>query len=204
MDIQLGIAGKDFVVLLADKQIINSIMTIKHNQDKIYELSKHVAMSVSGEAGDVDTYAEYIVGNAKLYAFRNDHELPIDSCAKFTRRQLAEALRSRSPYQVNILMGGYNPQLEKASLYRIDYLAAISNVPFAAHGYGAFFCYSLFDRLYKEDLTENDAVQILAACISELDKRFVARHSSYTLKVINKAGLRIIDNEEFLKHVKQF
>lgn len=34
----------------------------------------------------------------------------------------------------------------RPSLYWIDYLGTIAEVPFAAHGYGSYFVLSLFDR----------------------------------------------------------
>ncbi|OMJ13638.1 Proteasome subunit beta type-2, partial [Smittium culicis] len=74
---------------------MNSILTIKHDADKIYELSDNVIMSVSGEAGDTEQFSEYIVGNTKLYGIRNGHELTVNSTAKFTRNELASCLRSR-------------------------------------------------------------------------------------------------------------
>ncbi|OMJ13314.1 Proteasome subunit beta type-2, partial [Smittium culicis] len=127
---------------------MNSILTIKHDADKIYELSDNVIMSVSGEAGDTEQFSEYIVGNTKLYGIRNGHELTVNSTAKFTRNELASCLRSRKPYSVNLLIAGYDYVKEKPALYRIDHLASISSVNFAAHGYGAFFSYSIFDKMY--------------------------------------------------------
>ncbi|PVU85069.1 hypothetical protein BB559_005535 [Furculomyces boomerangus] len=199
MDIQLGLAGKDFVILLADNQITNSILTIKHDEDKIYKLSEHVVMSVSGEPGDSSNFSEYILGNTVLYNIRNQHELSVDSCAKFTRKELANALRSRSPYQVNYLIGGYNTISQKPALYRIDYLASIAKVEFAAHGYASYFCYSIFDRMKKPDLTQDEALDILAACVNELTRRLVINHSSYTLKLVDSNGVRVINGEELLK-----
>ncbi|OLY77599.1 Ribonuclease H2 subunit A [Smittium mucronatum] len=193
MDIQLGIVGKDFSILITDDQVVNSILTIKHDADKIYELSEKVIMSVSGEAGDTDQFCEYIVGNSKLYGIRNGIDLTPDATAKFTRGELASALRSRNPYQVNLLISGFDIVKNQPSLYRIDYLASISKVPFAAHGYGAFFSYSIFDKMYKENLTESEALDILAACLIELNKRLIIRHSSYTIKIVDKSGLRTLD-----------
>ncbi|PVV01541.1 hypothetical protein BB560_004036 [Smittium megazygosporum] len=198
MDVQLGISGKDFVILLSDNEIVRSIMALKHDEDKIFEISKHLALSVTGESGDTTNFAEYIVGNAKLYAFSNYHELSVDSCAKFTRNELAQALRSRNPYNVNLLVGGYNPNSGKSALYRIDYLSSIAKVSFAAHGYGSYFCYSIFDKMYKEDLSQDEAIEILAACIGELNKRFIIKHSTFTIKIINKSGLSVLKNEDFL------
>jgi 20S proteasome subunit beta 4 len=52
-------------------------------------------MAVSGEAGDTAQFSEYIAKNVQLYKMRNEYELSPKAAAHFTRRNLAEYLRSR-------------------------------------------------------------------------------------------------------------
>lgn len=52
-------------------------------------------MAVSGESGDTTQFAEYISKNIQLYKMRNTYELSPREAAAFTRRNLADALRSR-------------------------------------------------------------------------------------------------------------
>lgn len=52
-------------------------------------------MAVSGESGDTVQFAEYIAKNIQLYKMRNGYELSPKEAASFTRRNLADALRSR-------------------------------------------------------------------------------------------------------------
>lgn len=58
--------------------------------------------------------------------------------ANFVRGELARSLRSRSPYTVNLLLGGVDPITQKPSLYWLDYLASLVAVPYAAHGYAQY------------------------------------------------------------------
>lgn len=80
-------------------------------------------------------FAEYIQANIQLYTMRNDAELSPNAVASFVRGELARSLRSRSPYMVNLLLGGMDPISQKPSLYWVDYLASLAPVPYAAHGY---------------------------------------------------------------------
>jgi 20S proteasome alpha/beta subunit len=80
-------------------------------------------------------FAEYIQANVQLYTMRNDTELSPSAVASFVRGELARSLRSRSPYTVNLLLGGVDKISEKPHLYWIDYLASLAPVPYAAHGY---------------------------------------------------------------------
>lgn len=76
---------------------------------------------------------------------RNDTELRSNAVANFVRGELARSLRSRSPYTVNLLLGGVDPISEKPHLYWIDYLASLAPVPYAAHGYAQYVVTQLSD-----------------------------------------------------------
>lgn len=80
-------------------------------------------------------FAEYIQRNAQLYSMRNETDLSPSGLAHFVRGELASSLRSRKPYNVNLLMGGVDPITGKPSLYWMDYLASMAEVPYGAHGY---------------------------------------------------------------------
>jgi hypothetical protein len=69
---------------------------------------------------------------------RNNMELSPAATANFVRGELASALRSRKPYTVNLLLGGYDTIADKPTLYWIDYLASQAPLPYAAHGYAQY------------------------------------------------------------------
>ncbi len=79
---------------------------------------------------------------------RNETDLSPSAVANFVRQELANSLRSRKPYQVNLLLGGVDPITHRPSLYWLDYLAALAPVPYAAHGYAQYvLTYFLFSCL---------------------------------------------------------
>lgn len=102
--------------------------------------------------GDTVQFAEYIERNIRLYQIRNLYPLRPASAASWIRRSLADSLRSRKPYSVNLLLGGYDTNAYTPHLYWMDYLGTLAEVPFAAHGYGSYFALSLLDRLVLFDL----------------------------------------------------
>lgn len=100
-----------------------------------------------GDAGDTVQFVEYISKNLALYKMRNGYELGPKSVSHFTRINLADALRSSSPYFVNLLVGGYSEK-EGPELAYIDYLANAKSMNHAGHGYGSIFASSIFDRYW--------------------------------------------------------
>lgn len=98
-----------------------------------------------GDAGDTVQFVEYISKNILLYKMRNGYELGPKAAAYFTRKNLADYLRTRYAYQVNMLVAGYD-KTDGPQLTFIDYLANTLSVSHGTHGYGGMFCGSILDK----------------------------------------------------------
>jgi len=190
-DSVFGIEFDGGVILAADQINARSILTYQSNLDKIVQLSSHSAMGVAGPNSDLVNFSEYISKNFALYQLSNDGvQLSTAAQANFCRNELATALR-KGPYQVNILLGGYDKKASSGSLYWMDHLAALTKLKYGAQGYASNFCLSIMDRDYKEGLTQDEAVEIVEKCIKELQVRFLLNQSNFLIKVIDKDGVRI-------------
>ena len=55
----------------------------------------------------------------------------------------------QTPFQVNLMLVGFDKELGQTEIYYMDYLAAMVKVPYGAHGYGGFFTTALMDRKYR-------------------------------------------------------
>lgn len=145
---------------------------------------------------------------------RNHVELLPASAAAWTRNQLATSIRSRHPYSVNLLMGGFDVPTSEPHLYWVDYLGTMAKVPYAAHGYGAYFCLSTMDRFHNPDMDLEQGLALLQRCIDELEKRFIVnlggkRHllslangptsdlrptfAVFKVRVADKDGVRVVE-----------
>lgn len=88
-------AFKDFAIVASDATNARSILVMNEEYDKTYRMSDHLLMAVTGESGDTVQFSEFIAKNIQLYKMRNGYELSPSSAANFTRRNLADYLRSR-------------------------------------------------------------------------------------------------------------
>merc|ERR1712002_369414 len=186
----IGIKCNDFVLMAADMSHVQSIIVQKGDDDKMYKMSSNLVMAVSGEAGDTTQFAEYIAKNIQLYKMRNGYELTPSSAVFFTRQTLATHLRSREPYMVNLLMGGYDTTENKTDLFYMDYLAASVPVKYYAFGYGGMLTLSIMDKEYRPDMTEDEAYELLGKCVNEIKRRFLVNLPRFRVRVINKDGVK--------------
>lgn len=124
-----------------------------------------------------------------MYEKRNDVELGSAASASFVRHELAQSLRSRKPYQTNLIVAGYDGE---PHLYWIDYLASKARMPYAAQNYGAYYCQSIFDRYHRPDISLDEGLDILRKCFAELATRLPISFGGWDVKVIDKDGIRPI------------
>lgn len=141
-------------------------------------------------------FAEYVQANIQLYSKRNSSELSPYEVSSFVRSSLAKSLRSRNPYNVNLLLGGFDPITDKPELYWIDYLASSAPVPYAAHGYAQYYCLSLLDKHHHPDIDYEQGMKIMRMCTEELKRRMPIDFKGVYLKVITKDGVKNVDYED--------
>ena len=149
MDSLFAIRGKDFVLMVSETTVIQSIFKLKTKENKTYNLDDKILLALSGETADRTNFAHFVKGNVQFLKFRNTKSLTVKETAEFTRSELAEALR-KSPYQVNSLLAGFD-DIDGAQLYWIDYLGTMQNVEYGAHGYAAYVVSSVMSDGYNDD-----------------------------------------------------
>lgn len=168
-------------------------------------------MATIGESGDTDQFTQYISKNLALYRMRNGYELSPKAASHFTRKNLAEYLRSRTPYHVNLFVAGYDEK-EGGELHYIDYLANAKSLEYGGHGYGGMFCASIFDRYHHPskfnfmfvhlsveadyrfvsytEITQDEAYDIFKKCVKEIQKRLIINLANFKVAVVDKNGIR--------------
>ena len=138
----------------------------------------------------------YIAKNINLYELANDGtKLSTHAQANFARGELAAALR-KGPYQVNVLLGGYdvgkNGRPGTSSLYYLDYFGALHKVKHGAQGYAQYFCSSIFDKECNDNMNEGSAIKVVEQCINEMQTRFMMSQPNFIIKKVDKEGVSVI------------
>jgi 20S proteasome subunit beta 4 len=190
MDSLFGIVGKDFTLLCSDAGAARSIYVLKEDDDRIMELDKFKLLGGAGEQGDRVAFCEYVQKNIQLYEVRYGFSLNTNAAANFIRTNMAQALR-RSPYQVNLLLGGYD-RTDGPSLYFVDYMGSMHKMEFGVHGYASYFITSVLDKNYRKDMNLEEAVALANSCIDELRKRFAIRVGKFIFKVVSADGIKVL------------
>ncbi len=104
---------------------------------------------------------------------------------------------------MNLLIAGYEED-KGPSLYFMDYLASLHDLPRCAHGYAAHFTLGLLDRFYKKDLSEKEAIEIINRCIRELETRFLVNRTGFVIKIVDKVCIIFNMSNSFVERSARY
>eukprot|EP01083_Nonionella_stella_P105958 305117_1 len=187
-DATFGVVGKDFVLFASDMNVNRSIMRMKDKEDKLYAVDKNKLIGWNGPQADSVNFCDYVHRNMELYKYTNHISLSNHAAASLVRNELAASIRTRSPYQTNVLFGGVDKS--GPALYYIDYLGSMVKLNSAIHGYAAHMTLSLMDRDWRKNMSLDDAIALIKACVKQLGKRFIIGMPNFIFKVVDKDGIR--------------
>lgn len=178
-------------MIMTDSNCASSILIRRHDYDKILELDHHKLLGMGGDPADMVQFGEYIQKNLTLYELRNGFPLSSHAAANYLRGEVARGLRAGGMVAIDFLLGGFDKGVGP-SLYFLDYLSALHKVDKVAHGYPAMFVTPILDREWHSELTEAEALVIMEHCITAIRERFLVAMPSFTIKVVDAAGVRVI------------
>lgn len=197
MESIIALQGDGFVLMAADVSSARSIVVMKDDMDKIRQLDECKLFAAAGVPGDVTKFSEHVQKDVRLYTLRSGITMSTSAVANYTRGELARFLR-RSPFQCNILIGGYDshPNGDGPSLYSCDYLGTLTKLTFGAEGYAQYFVLSTLDRYWKKNLSLDEGLDVIRKCIAEVQKRLVINQPRFVIKAVSKDGVSVIDGAD--------
>lgn len=190
MDTAIGVAFDDFVILGTDRVQNFGILKLTEDHTKIHKLTSHVAMSLTGEPGDCEQFSRFVQCNFELEKFRDDGwEVTLKRAFHWITWELAQDIRSNSPYSVFPLLGGYDSSEKKGKLYWMDYLGTGAEVSYGLHGYGVGMATGFLDRHHRSNMSREVGIQLVKAALDSIQTRMVVGQTKFQLVLIDKDGV---------------
>ncbi|XP_016931131.2 probable proteasome subunit beta type-2 [Drosophila suzukii] len=188
METILGIKGTDFVMLASDTMQAKSLVFMKDDQSKIHRLSDFNMMAMVGDGGDSIQFTDFISKNMHLYKIAHGYHLSAKAAAHFTRKTLADYIRTNTRYQVAMLLAGYDAT-EGPDLHYIDTYGAAQSINHAGHGWGSMFCGSILQRFWHSKISQADAYSLMRKCVLEIQRRLIINQRNFEVYVVDGKGM---------------
>ncbi len=194
----VGIVGKDFVVIAADKMASMGDLAADLNTQKVHQVAPHMAITTAGMVGDLQLLTRFLRARIKRLTIEEGEEPHPRRIAVY----LGTILNSTKyfPYLVQLLLAGYKDSPYLAS---IDAAGGVTDTePISATGSGSPVAYGVLEAGYKDGITKKKAIELAIQAIeaARIRNAFTGgREPGIDVAVIDKDGVTFLSKEEVAK-----
>ncbi|MDD5318184.1 MAG: archaeal proteasome endopeptidase complex subunit beta [Candidatus ainarchaeum sp.] len=187
----VGIVCSDGVVFAADRRATMGYFIANKETQKIFEIDRHLAMTVAGGVGDAQMLARLLQAESNLY--RLDKKKPIPVVAATTL--LANILNQYrfAPFYVQLLVGGVD---DKPRIYNLDAVGGVTDEKFVSTGSGSLTAYGYLEDHFREGRPVKENLRVAAKAVSIAIKRDAGTGEGVDLVAVTKAGFKRYAKDE--------
>jgi len=163
--------------------------------EKIFKLDNHIAAATSGLVAD----ARVLVDSGRVKAQQNrmiyDESISVSTMARYIadRQQVFTQYAGVRPYGVSFLIAGVN---DEAKLFETDPSGLLLECKAKAIGRSAEKINEMFEKKYKQDMNEKEAVQLVCDALKKEGKMTL---DELVIHIITKDSYREPATEDFKK-----
>jgi len=187
----VGIVCSDGIVFAADRRATMGYFIANKETQKIFEIDRHLAMTVAGGVGDAQMLARLLQAESNLY--RLDKKKPIPVVAATTL--LANILNQYrfAPFYVQLLVGGVD---DKPRIYNLDAVGGVTDEKFVSTGSGSLTAYGYLEDHFREGRPVKENLRVAAKAVSIAIKRDAGTGEGVDLVSVTKAGFKRYAKDE--------
>jgi proteasome beta subunit len=189
----VSIVCKDAIIIAADKRASMGYLIANKETDKIFKISDQIAMTIAGSAGDGQMLAKYLKAEVDLYRLNINMEPSLDVASNLMQNILFQQGKSWAPYLVQLIIAGLDDKGNYA-IYTLDPMgSSIKETRYYTTGSGSPMVFGLLEDSYRENMSEDEAVQLAVRGITSAVRRDMGSGEGIDVIIINKKGFRRLD-----------
>lgn len=192
MAIAFGLQTKTQVFICSETTEGESIIRAKDNANHTERLNG-ILINILGDQADAFRLRSYAVENTKLIALQHRIQPNPALVASVISNRVHGSLR-RQHIKCQSIIGGISSEdnFENITfeLYAVDGYGACYKDNFVVSGYGLYFLFGVYDLLFKEDMNEEQSMNLIRACLKTLNEKLALDTSKWRLDIIDCNGPR--------------
>ncbi len=181
----VGITYDGGLVLASEKRIAFGNFLVSKSTKKTFEITPKVGATCAGLVADMQILSLQIAALAKIRKMELKREVPPNSVAKMMSNMMYE--RRYFPLLTQVIVGGV---VDKPVLYTLDPLGSVLPDEYAAVGTGAEMALGVLDPQFKQNMTEDEAVDLAKKAVRSASLRDSASGDGLDIMVITKDGIK--------------
>ena len=181
----VGVTFDGGVVFASEKRIAFGNFLVSKSTKKTFEITPKVGATCAGLVADMQILSLQIAALAKIRKMELKRDVPPNSVAKMMSNMMYE--RRYFPLLTQVIVGGV---VEKPILYTLDPLGSVLPDEYAAVGTGAEMALGVLDPQFKQNMTEDEAVDLAKKAVRSASLRDSASGDGVDIMVITAEGIK--------------
>ncbi len=193
----VGIVCSDGIVLAADKRASMGYFVAHKKEDKVKQISDHMAITTAGLVSDAQLFTRIIRAQLKLLKLRKNKEPSVKESANLLANLSYANIRRPSmvPGIVGFMLGGYD--MHGGQLFSIGVDGSVSkHDDYYSDGSGSRVAIGVLESLYKPGLTIQEGQQLALKAINAAVQRDLATGNGIDIFTITASGVSKVFTKE--------
>ena len=182
----VGVVCQNGVILASEKRISYGYLVVSKGGKKVFKITDHIGAACAGLVSDMQILVREVEAYANLFSLDVGRSISVRAAAKLMSNLLFG--RRLAPLITQTIVGGIDE--EEASLYVLDILGSVIPDKYAVVGSGTEIAMGVIEEGYKEDLTMEEAKNLVARAIKSAISRDIMSGDGIDFLLITKDGTR--------------
>jgi len=187
----VGLIAKDCVVLGADTRATEGPIVADKNCEKIHYIAPNIFCCGAGTAADTENTTEEISSHLALHRLATGRQSRIVTSCLMLKQKL---FKYRGHISAALVLGGVD--IDGTHLYTIYPHGSTDSLPYVTMGSGSMAAMAVFESEYRDDLTREDGIRIVAKAVRSGIFNDLGSGSNVDVTVITKEKTEVFRNFE--------
>ncbi len=182
----VGVVCPEGVILASEKRVSYGYLIVSKGGKKVFKITDRIGAACAGLVSDMQILVREVEAYANLYSLDVSRPISVRSAAKLMSTLLFN--RRLAPLITQTIVGGLDE--EGATLYALDIMGSVIPDKYAAVGSGTQIAMGLLEEGYKENLTIEEAKNLVTRSIKSAISRDIMSGNGIDFLIITKDGTR--------------
>ncbi len=180
----VGVVCPEGVILASEKRVSYGNLIVSKGGKKVFKITDRIGAACAGLVSDMQILVRQVEAFSNLYSLDVNRPVPVRSAAKLMSNLLFN--RRLAPLITQTIVGGLDE--EGTTLYVLDILGSVIPDKYAAVGSGTEIAMGLLEEGYKEDLSIEEAKDLVVRAIKSAISRDTLSGDGIDFLIITKDG----------------
>ena len=182
----VGVVCPEGVILASEKRVSYGYLIVSKGGKKVFKITDRIGAACAGLVSDMQILVREVEAYSNLYSLDVSRPISVRSAAKLMSTLLFN--RRLAPLITQTIVGGLDE--EGATLYALDIMGSVIPDEYAAVGSGTEIAMGLLEEGYKENLTIEEAKNLVTRAIKSAISRDIMSGDGIDFLIITKDGIR--------------